>query len=338
MNVPSVDIYVTYRCNLRCPHCFVGDLLDLNSLFDFADLTALIHKLQGWGTKEITFLGGEPTLYPPIIDSIKLVQSLNMRARIVTNGLYSFTHFLQRFDGKELPFVGFSVDGSCPEIYDRIRGRGNFTRLIANVRRSRILGYRSFAIASISQQNADDILGILTLCDDLGFEYINIHYVTNRGFATPQMVLSLKDWQRTYELVADYSHKLDIEIRIERTFTSLSQIRGSCAVMKKSNLMFFPDNRVFMCAMLTDLPDAHSFTWSRQELIPNLSPHSEQELCAKPSSAYCPAMQYVNPALHHKAQQCSQAINCIYEKVRIKRGILLESTSDSQGVSQSPPV
>jgi MoaA/NifB/PqqE/SkfB family radical SAM enzyme len=101
MIVPSVDIYATYRCNLRCSHCFVGENLSLNSHFPFADLYALIQALPQWKTKAVTFLGAEPTLYPCILEAVELVQSLGMQARIVTNGLHGFANFMKRFDGSD---------------------------------------------------------------------------------------------------------------------------------------------------------------------------------------------------------------------------------------------
>src|SRR5579885_2094915 len=160
MIVPSVDIYVTYRCNLRCSHCFVGDNLALNSHFNFDDLSTLLHTLHDWKTEEVTFLGGEPTLYPKIVETVKLVQSLGMQARMVTNGLHGFANFLKRFDGPIKPFIGISLDGSNARTHDQIRGRGNFAKLMVNLEQSRALGYHSFGIISISRQNADDALAI----------------------------------------------------------------------------------------------------------------------------------------------------------------------------------
>lgn len=323
MIVPSVDIYVTYRCNLRCSHCFVGDNLNLNSHFDFEDLRALLDHLHIWQTEEVTFLGGEPTLYLSLIEAVKLVQFLGLEARIVTNGLHGFAHFMEHFDGTSLPYIGFSLDGSGPEYHDLIRGRGNFSRLMINIQRSRSLGYRSFCIISVSRENSDDILPTLDLCNDVGFDYVNIHYVTNRGFATSDMVLSIKEWRDLYQIIQEYSRTLKIDIRIENTFVPQTDFSGSCAVREQNNLMFFPDGRVFTCAMFIDKSDAHSYTWTKQGLIANESSCSEQAVCAHEFATHCPAMRYVNPTIQQQAEQFSCAITCIYEKVRLRRGVVI---------------
>ncbi len=324
MIVPSIDIYVTYRCNLRCSHCFVGDNLNLNSHFDFDDLYALIRSLHHWKTEEVTFLGGEPTLYPRIVEAVELVQSLGMKTRIVTNGLHGFATFMKRFDGPIKPFIGFSLDGSNAQIHDQIRGRGNFMKLMANIEQSRVFGYQSFSIVSVSRQNADDILALLDLCEEIGFEYVNVHYITDRGFATAEMVLSVEEWQQTYRRIENHSRTLNIDLRVERTFIPQTEFAGSCAVREQNNLMFFPDGRVFTCSMFIDIPNAHSFTWTRQGLIPNQGPHNERMLCADKVTVHCPAMRYVNPAISQQAEQHFCAINCIYEKVRLRKGEVVQ--------------
>lgn len=324
MIVPFVDIYVTYRCNLRCSHCFVGDNLSLNSHFGFDDLSALIHTLHRWKTEGVTFLGGEPTLYPRIVEAVKLVQSLGMKARMVTNGLHGFANFMKRFDEPVKPFIGFSLDGSNAQVHDQVRGRGNFTKLMINIEHSRTLGYRSFGIVSVSRQNADDILAILDLCEEVGFEYVNVHYITDRGFATAEMVLPVEEWRQIYRRIEDHSRTLNVDLRVERTFVPQAEYTGSCAVRQQNNLMFFPDGRVFMCSMLIDLPSAHSFTWTRQGLVPNQAPRNERTICADEISARCPAMLYVNPTINQQAEQHLCAISCIYEKVRLRKGEVVQ--------------
>lgn len=324
MIVPSVDIYVTYRCNLRCSHCFVGDNLNLNSHFDFDTLSALIRALHRWKTETVTFLGGEPTLYPRFVEAVELIQFLGMNARMVTNGLHGFANFMKQFDGSIRPFIGFSLDGSNAQIHDQVRGHGNFMKLMANIEQSRVLGYRSFGIISVSRQNADDVLAILDLCSKIGFEYVNVHYVTNRGFATSDMVLSVEEWQQTYSRIKNHSSTLDFDLRVERTFVPKTDFSGYCAVRAQNNLMFFPDGRVFMCSMFIDVPNAHSFTWTSQGLIPNRDPYDERMLCADKVAVHCPAMRYINPIINRQAKQQSCAISCIYEKVRLRKGEVVQ--------------
>jgi MoaA/NifB/PqqE/SkfB family radical SAM enzyme len=327
--VPSIDVYATYRCNLRCAHCFLGPKLDEGTHFDFELLRALIESTPSWGTEEITFLGGEPTLYPHLRQSILMVQERGMKARVVTNGQKSFQKFMEEFDGPTLPHVCFSVDGSDSVVHDRVRGHGSFDRLMQSIAVANQKGYPTSGIVSIARSNADDCERILERCATLGFQYLNAHYVTNRGFADVQSVLSIEEWLAVVSRIEAKSATVDLDVRVERTFTPREQFSGGCAVREESNLMFFPDGRVFMCAMFIDVKNAHSYTWTRAGLVPNRSLISERALCATETEVHCPAMALVNIGVSQQAQQQGLAIRCIYDKSCLRRG---RETADSHSM------
>lgn len=318
--VPSIDLYVTYRCNLRCSHCFLGSKLDEGTHFDPELLGELIRAAPSWGTEEITFLGGEPSLYPRLPEMIGMVQANGMRARIVTNGQKSFASFMDAFAGDELPHVCFSVDGSSSDVHDRVRGRGAFDRLVRSISVANERGYPTSGIVSLARSNADDCERLLELCARLGFSYVNVHYVTNRGFATEQSVLTIDEWLSVVRRIELKSESVDLDVRVERTFAPREGFSGGCAVREGSNLMFFPDGRVFVCAMFIDVPNAHSYIWTHAGLVPNGFAFSERALCQAESPVHCPAMTLVNPSVSAQAMARGLAVRCIYDKTCLRRG------------------
>lgn len=318
--VPAIDIYATYRCNLRCSHCFMGSKLDEATHFDLDLLQTLIKVAPSWGTEEITFLGGEPTLYPHLAAVIQMVQQSGMRARIVTNGQRSFEQFLDAFSGPRFPHVCFSIDGSSSETNDAMRGKGTFVRVIRSIARANKEGYPTSGIISIDRANAPDCERLLELCASLGFQYVNVHYVTNRGFATEQSVLTIDEWLAVVSRLEHKSESIELDVRIERTFTPQAGFVGNCAVREESNLMFFPDGRVFRCAMFIDIPNAHSYTWTRLGLVPNQVGITERKFCETETSVHCPAMALVNPGVHKQAQRRAMAVRCIYDKSCLRLG------------------
>lgn len=318
--VTSIDIYATYRCNLRCSHCFLGSKLDEGTHFDFELLQTLIDVAPSWETREITFLGGEPTLYPRLVEVIRMVQERQMRARIVTNGQKSFEKFMDAFDGTRLPHICFSIDGSTSDVHDAVRGKGAFDRLIRSIASANKKGYPTSGIISLNRSNADDCERLLELSATLGFQYVNIHYVTNRGFATEQSVLSIEEWTEVVRRLERRSESIELDIRVERTFTAQKGFFGGCAVREESNLMFFPDGRVFMCAMFIGIKDAHSYTWTRSGLVSNRVGISERKFCERETSVHCPAMALVNPAVSNQAERQGLAVRCIYDKSCLRLG------------------
>lgn len=318
--ISSIDIYATYRCNLRCSHCFLGSKLDEATHFDFELLQALIKVAPSWGTEEITFLGGEPSLYPHLAQSIQMVQERGMKARIVTNGQKSFEKFMDAFEGPDFPHICFSIDGSNSDTHDAVRGRGSFDRLIQSISIANKKGYPTSGIISLARSNADDCERLLELSAKLGFQYVNVHYVTNRGFATEKSVLSINEWLAVVRRIELKSESIELDVRVERTFTPQKEFSGSCAVREESNLMFFPDGRVFMCAMFIDVKNAHSYMWTRRGLVPNRAGVSERKICEMETPVHCPAMALVNPTVQAQAQKQGMAVRCIYDKSCLRLG------------------
>lgn len=319
-SIPSIDIYVTYQCNLRCKHCFLGNKLNEATHFNFELLQKLIKTATSWKTEEITFLGGEPSLYPHLSESIKLVQKQGIRARIVTNGHKSFTSFLNTYDGDKLPHICFSVDGSNANVHDSIRGKRSFENLLKSISLTNQKGYTKSGIISINRQNAFDCDRILDLCTTFDFQYVNVHYVTNRGFATEESVLSINEWLEIVSKIEAKSAMINLDVRVERTFVSKDEFIGGCAVRERSNLMFFPDGKVFMCAMFIDLENIHSFTWTNKGLVPNPSKFTETTVCKSDSIVHCPAINLVNPLIKNQAIADGYVIRCIYNKSCIRNG------------------
>lgn len=207
-----------------------------------------------------------------------------------------------------------SLDGSCAETHDAVRGAGAFDKLLRNVHLAQTRGFSISGIVSLSSSNADDCYQVLSLCAELGFEYVNLHYVSSRGFAGQAAALSIDEWAGVVsEIDRACTDFPSLEVRYERTFVPIGDWSGSCAVNDRSNLMFLPDGRVFSCMMFIDMPDSHSYEWRDGELRPNLGAQSEVAVTSRSCSAGCPALELVNPEVTSGLDD-GWVVECIYSK------------------------
>lgn len=312
MAVPSVDIYCTYRCNMRCRHCFVGNYLRSARELRLESIVSFLEAAQrGWGTREATFLGGEPTLYTSIRPALERSLELGLHTRLVSNGSRPCELLIRDWDGPPLHFA-FSLDGS-ETYHDRIRRRGSFADVMRCGQLAVSLGHSISGIVAIGEYNAQSLHDAIAALDQIGAEYVNIHYVSARGFARPEYVVTPSAWLAMWErLEAEPSHTIGTKIRFEKTFR-LPYEPHHCALADRSQLMLVPDERVFSCAMLIDVPDGHQYVWSDGRLVENPSFPLHGTRGISPTG-HCPASHLVDPAVPVAAEAIGRRVSCIYDK------------------------
>jgi MoaA/NifB/PqqE/SkfB family radical SAM enzyme len=83
-------IAVTNHCNLFCKHCLINTTTSLNNHIELSieDLSKLLHDLHNQGLARVSITGGEPFIYPHIVDFFKLLYKYNIEAKINTNGTF----------------------------------------------------------------------------------------------------------------------------------------------------------------------------------------------------------------------------------------------------------
>ncbi len=122
MNYKSGWLTLNRACNLRCKWCYaqntgfkVKDDLDINLAYKLIDI------FKELGIKHICLLGGEPTLYKHLLGVIKYINSNNMKATLITNGiLLSNEKILSDIINSGISGVNISLKGENREIYKEI--------------------------------------------------------------------------------------------------------------------------------------------------------------------------------------------------------------------------
>jgi MoaA/NifB/PqqE/SkfB family radical SAM enzyme len=314
-NINSIDLYVNYACGLRCNHCFIGELLNSNVEMPINSAKSIVKKAKAEGVKSITLLGGEPTLYSHIIDLIKVAVDYQLEIRIVTNGQKSFQSVISKLPQRILSklHVCFSIDGSSELIHDLIRGKRTFANLMSSIELVKLKKISFSGITSISKDNFDDTLSIIKICAQHKMKYLNIHYVTDRGFAKKNKVVNIEDWMNLCQEIE--SKNTNIPIRLEKTFISFDE-DISCEVKKKKNIIIDPNGKIYGCTMFMNFENTESASWIDDNFHLNENPSNENCVCVQ-SNGGCPAMKLVNKELITDAKSKKLKIDCIFNKTSI---------------------
>ncbi|MBL0713825.1 MAG: radical SAM protein [Desulfosarcina sp.] len=82
----SMEIEFSRRCNYKCPYCYVPREVDLAGEMTRAEIRDVLRQARQLGARKIIILGGEPTIYPHILEMIDFICDQGMGAEMFTNG------------------------------------------------------------------------------------------------------------------------------------------------------------------------------------------------------------------------------------------------------------
>ncbi len=83
----SINLDLTTACNYACDHCVDMDILNTGHKFDHEKLLSSLEVMAGKGLRSVIVIGGgEPTLYPKFVETIRFMKSLGLQVSIVSNG------------------------------------------------------------------------------------------------------------------------------------------------------------------------------------------------------------------------------------------------------------
>lgn len=136
----EIGIQLTYRCNLRCGHCFQwndkGFFHHLNEKETPDELSADIFEKILFETREVKsnlyLWGGEPTLHRQWDDLAGMIEKDPRWTVICTNGLMIERKLESLLRISENLALLVSVDG-FQEQHDAIRGKGTFDKVMKSV-------------------------------------------------------------------------------------------------------------------------------------------------------------------------------------------------------------
>ncbi len=180
--LPPVFLFLelTYKCNLRCPYCYVyhpagsnpkrGEVEELTA----AEIGRIVDQTPPW---TLIFLsGGEPLLRNDIEDILRRIAPKRL-CHIYTNGTLMGPADAEQWVAVGIASVAFSVDGP-EEVHDAIRGRGTFALIMSAVEmlsRARTQQGKRFPLinlrTTITARNAGSLTDMLRVAEEVGADY-----------------------------------------------------------------------------------------------------------------------------------------------------------------------
>ncbi|NOZ93318.1 MAG: radical SAM protein [Acidobacteria bacterium] len=181
----EVWLNLTNRCNLRCITCFKDAGPAYKSELSTQELVDLIDQIPSLVTGRVILSGGEPLLREDVDLILEALAKRNLEIFIITNGTLIDRSRAERLARLPHLVVQVSLDGSCPEVNDGIRGSGSFERALAGARNLAELGVDVRIYPTVTKLNIEDLPQLQRLYktlrqDDRRFAFARFH-PTGRG-------------------------------------------------------------------------------------------------------------------------------------------------------------
>jgi molybdenum cofactor biosynthesis enzyme MoaA len=120
----TISIETTYRCQLACSNCYLGEMLNNDNIPDINihEFESVIKKLPN--RCDIRFIGAEPTLNKNLFNLIKITRSSGHRPSLLTNGIrLKQETYTKNLKNSGLNMLGLSMNGGLDDnIYELFDG------------------------------------------------------------------------------------------------------------------------------------------------------------------------------------------------------------------------
>jgi MoaA/NifB/PqqE/SkfB family radical SAM enzyme len=200
----TVNLELTYKCNLRCQMCsFVVSNAVVDGGFpmnrgeegadpketrgremEYEDYEKLLNELKAFGAKRIGITGGEPLIKKHATQIVRHAKKKGFWVSMISNGTVMTDEVCETFVEAEMDSLTISIDG--PEkIHNEVRGtETGYARLVKNVKKLQDWKRRkgsplpnigfSCAVSALNQQHLAEIVDVAEEC---GVPLLNFGYL-----------------------------------------------------------------------------------------------------------------------------------------------------------------
>ena len=114
----KINLHILESCNFKCRQCF--SKFGTEKLLPVEDWKKIVYNcIAGADVAEFNIAGGEPMLYPWLMELTKYIRSKGLKASLITNGSLMNEEWIKNYAGM-YETIGFSVDSLNDETNKKI--------------------------------------------------------------------------------------------------------------------------------------------------------------------------------------------------------------------------
>lgn len=180
-------VHLNRPCNQQCIMCLPAGKFP-SEFLSFDRFLALFETIKPVA-EHITLIGGEPFMYPKMLDVLELLAAHPIAVTINTNATLFRPETTERLLALHELHLKCSIDAATPETYLRIRGKDSFARVTENL--------RAFSAAAAGRENIRQILVYVVMRENLDevLDFVDFAASLNLSRLEFHPVRQVTDWQ-----------------------------------------------------------------------------------------------------------------------------------------------
>jgi len=227
----------TYKCNLRCKHCYedAGRKKPELSTDEAKQVLDILSKLSTVGLPALAFSGGEPLARGDFFDIVAYAKKRIPYVSMATNGTLITKDNAKRLKDAGIDYVEISLDGASAATHDWFRGiPGAFERTMEGIKNCIDVGIDTCIATVIHKQNLAEAEKIVNLADELGVRFMHFNYIpAGRAKAHVELDLTPKERLHVLQLTGNkiidlYLRAKEEELRFGKTDVKVDRFFSTC--------------------------------------------------------------------------------------------------------------
>lgn len=130
----TLDIEPNNWCNFECDHCQVTHWNKPKSALTLESFTQIIQQFPNLLLVKVQGMG-EPFLNKSTIAMLEKLDSKGIEATTISNGSVLTEKLIERLSKLKYISIAFSMDGATKNTFEGIRIKGNFDKVVANIKK-----------------------------------------------------------------------------------------------------------------------------------------------------------------------------------------------------------
>jgi len=263
---------VNRKCNFRCKWCYAkgsGYSAKREMSLDLAEDLANIS--QQIGVHNLLLIGGEPTLWKPLIEFNEFCMQKKILTILITNGMrFGVDKFWQKYVQYPNNRIALSLKASTPQQFYQVAGVGGFeivkkglTRAIQELDAQISITYNTFYV--------DTLKDMVQFAMDCGAKSIKIDFCSTTFVnGEPNATYMVKPQEVAQNIMRDYPEleritkgRIVFEMMVPFCLWPLEfinqlkqkgQLMSVCHLLKRKGIIFDEFGNIIMCNALFDYP------------------------------------------------------------------------------------